>query len=72
MKSKSDIDYKVYQLYSSTTIPTQKTFKPEPYKNEGFVVSRSIGGFLTKRECTNTSHISIQYHILSLSIVITH
>jgi hypothetical protein len=32
-------------------------------RNEGFISQDHIGGFLTKREHINTTHISIQYHI---------
>jgi hypothetical protein len=41
-------------------------------RNEGFISEDQIRGFSMKWECTNTSHKSIQYNILSLSIVITH
>jgi hypothetical protein len=34
-----------------------------PLEKYGFVSQHHIGGFSTKREYANTTHISIQYHI---------
>jgi hypothetical protein len=43
----------------------------EPPQNEGFVDQDQLGRFSAKRE-HNQHKMSIQYHILSLSKIITH
>jgi hypothetical protein len=37
----------------------------ETPKNEGFIYQDHIGGFSVMREYTNTTHISIKYHMKS-------
>jgi hypothetical protein len=56
------------------TIRKVKTLRPvviEPPQNEGFVDQDHLERFSTKRE-HNQHTISIPYHILSLSKIITH